>query len=428
MKKWMLAGMVLLVLTVRGAGSDRELGNVIFIHPDGTGVAHWQAARFLLVGPDGDLFWDRLPHVAIYRGHPSDCLTASSNAGATMHAYGIKVGFNSFGTGEDGKRPKALSGFDGSIMHEAVAKGLRTGLINSGSVVEPGTSAFVASVASRRDGSADVTRQVVESGVDVILSGGEEWFLPEGVAGRHTASGKRQDGLNLIERAKELGYQVVFTGEELAALPAATERVLGIFSEAHMFNDQPEEVLKEQGAPTFKEGTPTLREMTSEALRFLSGRDTRFFLVVEEEGTDNFGNQMNATGTLDALARADETYGLALEFLEKHPDTLIITAADSSAGGMDVLSFPPERMAKLENVEKDPSGAHWDRAMDGNWFLAAPDRAGKRHPFLITWASSSDVSGGIVARAAGMNAKLVQGSFDNTRIYEVMHQTLFGKP
>lgn len=72
--------------------------NVIFFHPDGYGLSHWNALRFWLKkGPDGRLHWDRLPYMAPYTEHMKDTLTASSHGGATVHAYGVKVVTDSFG-------------------------------------------------------------------------------------------------------------------------------------------------------------------------------------------------------------------------------------------------------------------------------------------------------------------------------------------
>jgi alkaline phosphatase len=116
--------------------TNLHAGSVIFIHPDGAGISHWQAARFFWAGPDADLNWDRIPAVAVYRGHMADALSATSNGGATTHAYGVKVGSNAFGTdGKNQGRPVAASGQRASIMQEAIAAGLRTGLVNSGSAV-----------------------------------------------------------------------------------------------------------------------------------------------------------------------------------------------------------------------------------------------------------------------------------------------------
>lgn len=399
--------------------------SVIFIHPDGAGVAHWQTARMYLVGPDGELNWDRLPHIGVYRGHLKDNLTATSNAGATIHAYGVKISRAGFGSdGVTAERPVAASGEAKSLMHEAIEKGLRTGLINSGSIIEPGTAAFVASVVARKE-SEEITRQVLDSGVDVILSGGEEWMLPENFAGRH-GSGKRTDGRNLIEEARKAGYEVVYNAEELAALPATTRKVLGVFAAAHTFLDQSPENQKKSGDPTYVAGAPDLATMLSKTLALFGSE--QFFLVVEEEGTDNFGNYNNAVGVLEALRRADQAFGVALDYLEKHPETLVITAADSEAGNFDAigLSSSPEALAAALTA-RDINGAPYGLNEDGQPFLAQPDQFGSRLPFVISWGTLHDSSGGILVRAAGAGAGEVCGTVDNTGIYRIMRSVLFGK-
>ncbi|MGE9289455.1 MAG: alkaline phosphatase, partial [Puniceicoccales bacterium] len=69
-------------------------GSAIFIHPDGTGLGHWNAARLLLVGPDGMTNWDQLDVLSAYRPHQKNWLSTTSHAGATVHAYGKKVHYD----------------------------------------------------------------------------------------------------------------------------------------------------------------------------------------------------------------------------------------------------------------------------------------------------------------------------------------------
>jgi glycerophosphoryl diester phosphodiesterase len=238
--------------------------SVIFIHPDGTSPSHFAAGRFVSQGPDGRLNWDMMTNAGVYLGHMEDRLVGTSNAGAVTHAYGVKAPSFSYGfVDEEGTDPVvALSGEAGTtIMEEAIATGKSTAVINSGFIAEPGTGVFLASAASRRDVTG-ITTQIVESGVDVILGGGEIHYLPQGTVGRFGEEGIREDGRNLIEEAEAMGYTVVYTREELQSLPAGTEKVLGVFAAEDTYNDTTEEAnaaagLENYGQPG-NENPPTV--------------------------------------------------------------------------------------------------------------------------------------------------------------------------
>jgi alkaline phosphatase len=380
-----------------------KTGNVIFLHPDGTGASWWQAGRTYWVGADGALAWDRLPYKATYRGHSNDDvqppgdrgLVSSSNSGATTHAFGFKVQvLDSFG--QDGARPiRALSSYPGSIMREAANRGHPVGVVNDGDLPEPGTGAFLAEVGNRGQG-ADILDQMVlgrpgmlDRSVIVLLGGGEGFALPNtapkcdpGVIADDcflhqdpvTGAGpERADGRNLIQEAKALGYVVLRTRGEFDALltrlkanPNYAPKVLGLFARDDIFNDVQEERLialglVQAGVPVSDKrgrlvlygslpGTPgfnppTAAELTEMALLILDRRSERrgkpFMLVAEVEGTDNFGNADNAIGGLVALKNADDMIAVSRIFQAKDPDTLILTAADGDAGQMTLLSFGP---------------------------------------------------------------------------------------
>jgi alkaline phosphatase len=413
---------------LQGQEVSPELGSVIFIHPDGAGVSAWTAARTFSVGPDGTLNWDLLERIGVYRGHMKNSMGATSHGGATSHAYGVKVHWNSYGM--DRTDPlTALSGKRLSILQEAQNAGLATALVNSGHIAEPGTGVFSASSPSRQNTDL-ITLQVIESGTDIILGGGEILLLPQGVRGVHGSEGVRMDGLNLIELAEELGYTVIYTRQELQALPAETERVLGIFSAYHTFNDETEESLRALGLPLYDPGAPTIQEMTETVLRLLEARGDRFLLVVEEEGSDNFANANNAVGALTALSRVDGALGAALGFVERDPRTLLITTADSDAGGMELYPIrdpdPDVAFKVLPPTTRNGSVLDGVDGSETNPFMSRADAAGKRWPFGIAWASFDDNLGGIVARAHGLNADLLPLSVDNTDIYRIMYATLFG--
>ncbi len=407
--------------------AQNKTGSVIFLHPDGASLSHWSAMRTLYYGPDAICGWDKLPNIGLYREHCQDNLSPESTSGATMHSYGVKVKKSSYGlNGTD--TIVSLSGKKMSVMHEAINKGIKTGLINSGSIIEPGTGVFVSSVVSRKN-YAEITKQIMESGVDVILSGGEEWFLPMGVKGRHT-SGKREDGLDLISYAKQKGYYVVYNRDELMAVPQSTEKLLGIFSEGHTFNDKPEEELKEKNLPLYKDGAPSLVEMTQTAVNILSKNNNQYFLVIEEEGSDNFSNSNNSQGALLSLKRADDTIEYILGLISKNPDLMLITASDSNAGGLSLMGIPEEELVPDSKLPERMSNGSPIDGRDGTAsmpFYSAPDKEGKSFPFAICWSTYYDVSGGVVCRAAGLNAGLVNGVVDNTDVYRFMYFTLFNK-
>lgn len=413
------------------ASNGSRQGNVIFIHPDGSSVAHWGAARILYKGADGRLNWDEMSNQAVYLGHIKNQLTATSNGGAVTHATGVKVNADSFGLDETGKPVVALSGKPQTIMEEAIAAGKGTAIINSGIITEPGTGAFLAKSTNRRN-FADITKQIVESGADVIFGGGEVWYLPKGTAGRHTSAqqSQRTDGINLIEVAKKKGYTVVYTRDELLKLPADTKKVLGIFAAGDTYNDDSEENLKKQGLPLYVPSAPTVAEQLQVTFRILSQKRRNFLIVLEEEGSDNFCNFNHAAGCLEAMKRADDAIGVAMNFIQKNPKTLLVTAADSDAGGLELVGatekdFPLDKPLP----EKSFNGAPWD-GRDGTGslpFISAPDKQGKRFPFAIAWSGFGDNAGAIVAKAHGFNAQLLQGTVDNTDIYRLMYRTLFGR-
>ncbi len=164
---YIIATTIVAVLVLGTLLSDRDgpaerTGNVIFLHPDGTALNHWHAGRIYWEGPDGISQYDRLPEMAVYRGHMADQLTGSSNGGATSHAFGVKVqGPDSYGRGR-GRPILALSGYPGSLLREAGCHGHPIGVINDGDIAgEPGTGAFLAETDTRGEPN-EQTRQLLE--------------------------------------------------------------------------------------------------------------------------------------------------------------------------------------------------------------------------------------------------------------------------
>ncbi len=395
--------------------------SAIFLHPDGMGANAWSLVRLSTVGPDGRMAWDELPAAAVYVGPMLDGVTATSNGGATTHAYGVRAETGSYGMIGGLPIAASASGFAGSLMSEARAAGKAIGIVNSSSVTEPGTGAFLASVADRDD-EQTIAAEILASEADVILGGGEAFFLPQGLIGRH-GPGLRTDGRNLIEEARTAGYTVVLTVEDLAALPPGTRRVLGLFAWQETFNEGTEQQLARRGLPVFQPQAPRFDVMIEAAIAILQQDPDGFFLVGNEEASDNLGGDNNASALIEAGAGADRAIAVARRAGLANPFLTIIVASDSDCGGAQASG--DDAVAGARVATRNENGAPQDGA--GRIpFLAAPDARGVRHPFVVRWASGGDNSGGIVARGFGPGAQLIQGTMDSTGIFHALHLGLFG--
>lgn len=397
-------------------------GSAIFLHPDGMGANTWTATRLYTAGVDGRLAWDRLPQVALYVGPTLDAVNQSSNAGATTHAWGLRVDLDAYGTLRGEPLTRSASGFAGSLMSEAKAAGKRIAIVNSSSLTEPGTGAFLARVPNRDD-EAEIAAQILAAQPDVALGGGEMFFLPKGVTGRH-GEGVREDGRNLVEEARAAGYTVVFTAEELAAVPAGTPRLLGLFAAEETFNEADEATLAAQKLPNFQPQAPRFDVMIAAALKQLADSPKGYLLVGNEEATDNLSGENNAPATLDAAQGADRAIAIALEQAARDPDLTVIVASDSDNGGMNATSDDLDELPRpLPQVTENGSPLDSD---GGKPFLTPPDRHGQRLPFYITWASLSDSAGGTVVRGMGPGAQRIEGTVDASTVFHALHAGLFG--
>ena len=197
--------------------------------------------------------------------------------------------------------------------------------------------------------------------------------------------------------------------------------MLGIFAWEDTFNDETEEVLAEKGLEPYDAAAPTLAEMTEVALRF-AGRTAVFCSWSRRRA-----QTISATATMPRarwrrLRRADEGLGVALDYVEKHPNTLLLTCADSEAGAPDLVGLRGANYEKpLLEEGKDSNGAPVDgaeRRPEGGVaqpFVSGPDRAGKTHEFVVVWATRMDASGGIVAAGGGTQCGPKCGEPSTTR-------------
>lgn len=217
----------------------------------------------------------------------------------------------------DGKTPVR------TIMEIAKARGMATGLVTTSGITDATPAAFAAHLANRAD-EASAAEQELALGVDVLMGGRRQFFLPE------SAGGKRKDGRNLIDEARNSGYAVALNADELRAAPRG--RVLGLFNMSNMSYE----------IDRMSSGEPSLAEMTGKALDVLA-RERRGFLAMIEGGRiDHAAHANDAPAMIRDTLAFDEAVGVAMDFAKTHPDTLLIVTADHETGGLALIGHSKE--------------------------------------------------------------------------------------
>ena len=234
---------------------------------------------------------------------------------------------------------------------------------------------------------------------------------------------------NLIKEAQQRGYLVIYTLKELKNIPPSAKKVLGVFAHENTYNDETEEVLKKQGLKAYNERAPTIAQMAKYSLEFLNrDKNKKNFLVIEEEGTDNFSNKNNAQGLFSAIKRSLKAVSLLRAFVKANKNTLLVVASDSNASSPALIdrlkSIPFALSKKIKN--KSDNLAPMNRQSTGYPFASAPDKKGLSMPFAIIWPTKMDTGTGVLVKGEGLNAHQIKGTLDNTEIYKIMRQTLFG--
>lgn len=283
---------------------DRPIKNVIFIVGDGTGLAQLYSGQLHLVGKDGLAHFQTMPVTGLSITYAADNLITDSAAGATAYSCGAKTNNGMIGQLPDGRNCK-------TILEMAEEKGLSTGVVVTSTVTHATPASYAAHVPSR-DMQAAIAAQFLHSGMEVILGGGLEYFIPQS-----SENSKREDERNLVEEFKQAGYEFVDNAYALAH--AQSEYILGLFSNS--------------GLPS-ENRTPTLAEMSKKALSILSKNENGFFLLVEGSQIDWAGHANDVEYALRELADFDAAVKEILDFAVNDGETLVVLTADHETGGM----------------------------------------------------------------------------------------------
>ena len=297
--------------------SDGPIKNVIFIIGDGTGIAQLYSGQLNLVGAEGLLHVQTLPVTGLVKTYAADNLITDSASGATAYSCGAKTNNGMIGMLPDEAHCK-------TILELAEERGMSTGLVSTSGVTHATPASYASHVPSRSM-QAEIAAQYLNSGAEVILGGGQEYFIPDSQEGS-----ERSDSRNIIKEMTDAGYDYISTPQQLASVDS--DRLLGLFSIS--------------GMPS--EGrTPTLAEMSSKALDILGKNDDGFFLMIEGSQIDWGGHANDAQYVLREVMDYDAAVKVALDFAQEDGETLVVITADHETGGMTIQDSHSEN-AELE--------------------------------------------------------------------------------
>ncbi|WP_428927854.1 alkaline phosphatase [Marinibacterium sp. SX1] len=312
--------------------------NVIVLVADGNGVGTNYATRVFMGQQNGALGEEWVMpyeqpefYSALVKTYNINAQTPDSAPTAGAMNSGVKQRFNLINLGEDGIHDDCSTEADNKLtIFSEIVSGMdkSVGIVSTARITHATPAAVYAKTANRNwedavpegcEGSKDIATQLIdamEAGtIDFAMGGGGRYFLPDGTE-LGGLSGRRADGVNLVERAEGLGAAFVTDQAGFDALDLTADApILGLYENSHMMYE------------VDRADEPSLAEMTKAAIEYLSKNENGYYLEIEAGRVDHANHAGNAARTLtdgvafaEAVAMADE--------LTSDEDTLIIVTAD----------------------------------------------------------------------------------------------------
>lgn len=321
--------------------------NVIFLIGDGMGLPQITGAMYM---NNNKIAFERFQNIGFHKSHSSDNLVTDSAAGATAFASGVKSYNGAIGV-NDKKEPVP------TLLEEAEAAGMATGMVVSSSITHATPAAFIAHV-SGRENKEQIALSFLDTPVDIFIGGGLDAFT------------RRTDERNLVEELEAKGYEISdFFRKHISQLNVTTENNVGYFTA----NGEPLPV---------REGRDYLPAATDKALTFLKDRsDKGFFLMIEGSQIDWGGHANDANYVVTEMLEFNKIIHQCLDFAQREGNTLVVVTADHETGG-----FAVNPGSKLNDIE-------------------------------VAFTTKSHTALMIPVFAAGPGSSLFRGIYENTDIY-----------
>jgi len=356
--------------TVQG----RKAKNVIYLIGDGMSLAHRTAARIVSKGiAQGKaiepLAMDTLPVTAILNTPSLNSIITDSAPGAACYSNG-----NKSNNGQEGVFPDDTSDkWDNPRVEHmgnylARTQGKALGIVTTADVEDATPGSFAAHTQDRGAGTGIcdmyLDEAVAKHNLRVLLGGGRKWFIPFGspgsgrvnsltasgadyvvpaelAAGWGVPTGAQDPGRDLIADFVTAGFVYAADGTAMAAIPAGTTKLLGLFHTGNM-DVSLDKIAERRGQPavgtvaTFPD-QPLLEEMTDKALEVLNRNAQGFVLMVEAASIDKQAHNMDTERFVQDTIEFDRSVARCIAFQNANPDTLIIVTADHECAGVAII-------------------------------------------------------------------------------------------
>jgi alkaline phosphatase len=341
-----------------GAGNANAKNIILFVG-DGMSLTTVSAARIYegqqrqQTGEENQLSFERFPFTAFSKTYNTDSQTPDSAGTMTAMITGAKTRMGFLSVGQIPARGDCSAGLKQPLISAvtlAKAAGLSTGVVTTTRITHATPGATYAHspernwesdadmpAAAKAQGCKDIAAQLLEyasgTGIDVVMGGGLNKFLPPSAKDYRNAKGARKDGRNLMAewQKRQPATAFVYSASALAKLDLGkTGRLVGLFNGDHLSY--------EYDRVADKEDEPSLAEMTRSAISLLKKNPNGYFLMVEGGRIDHAHHSGNAFRALtDTLAFSDAIH--AATELTSDKDTLILVTADHSHT-MSFVGYP----------------------------------------------------------------------------------------
>ena len=284
------------------APGNEKVKNVILIIGDGMGLG--ASAAWMLDQNYAMTAFDRSQYVALVKTYSANSRVTDSAAAATAIATGCKTDNGRLGTLPDGSATANL----GEL---AKKKGLSVGIVVTSFVQDATPGAFYAHAGDRGD-MKEIEEALIAFRPDVIVGGGRKYFTD-----------KKYTDVDLLQRAKDAGFNYVETPEAFYA----TDRtpILGLFSE-------------ESYPMVIERDSDFLKDAMDHALDVLDNDSKGFFAMIEGSQIDHAEHANNAEMLMFEMEEFDKAVNAAFDYADSHKGTLVLVTADHETGGVALVS------------------------------------------------------------------------------------------